>query len=54
LLQAPEIQVIAGLLPGQESVEGVVKIIIPEGVQAIPPQFGRTHQAHAVEVAFRH
>ena len=51
---ASEIRIIAGLLPGQQGMQSMVKIIIPVSIQTIPPKVGRTHQAHIVEVALRH
>ena len=52
LLELPEIPVIALAFSGDHHMQGVVKIVVPLGVEAHPPQFGGADQPGVVQGAF--
>jgi hypothetical protein len=52
LSEIPKIFIISVPLPRQESMEGMVKIVIPLSVKAIPAPRSRMDETHIVEIAF--
>ena len=47
-----EVTVVSGLLTGQECPQGMVKIIVPLGIQAVAAGFRATYHPHVVQIAF--
>jgi hypothetical protein len=48
--QPPEVLVVAVLLTGKEGVQGVVKVLVPVGVDTVSPQFGGARDTGIVEI----
>ena len=50
----PEILVIPGLFAGEQRVQGMVEVVVPDGIETVAAQFRRADQPTIVEVAFSH